>query len=71
MRSSATRKAPRCVVTGVHFFVGILAVSAAAQEKALPRVVLVGDSIRIGYAPVVAKLLDRGKAIVDQSESQR
>jgi len=29
----------------------------------LPKVVLVGDSIRIGYAPLVAKLLD-GKAIV-------
>jgi len=42
---------------------GILAVSAAAQEKHVPRVVLVGDSIRIGYAPFVAKLLD-GKAIV-------
>lgn len=45
------------------FFLGILALSAAAQEKHLPRVVLVGDSIRIGYAPFVAKLLD-GKAIV-------
>jgi lysophospholipase L1-like esterase len=42
---------------------GILVSSAAAQEKPLPRVVLVGDSIRIGYAPVVARLLD-GKAIV-------
>lgn len=44
-------------------FLGILVSSAAAQEKPLPRVVLVGDSIRIGYAPLVAKLLD-GKAIV-------
>ncbi len=41
----------------------ILVSSAAAQEKPLPRVVLVGDSIRIGYAPLVAKRLD-GKAIV-------
>ena len=41
----------------------MLAVSAAAQEKPLPRVVLIGDSIRIGYAPFVAKRLD-GKAIV-------
>lgn len=48
---------------GCAFFVGMLAVSAAAQEKHVPRVVLVGDSIRMGYAPVVAKLLD-GKAIV-------
>jgi lysophospholipase L1-like esterase len=44
-------------------FLGILVCSAAAQEKALPKVVLIGDSIRIGYAPLVAKLLD-GKAIV-------
>ena len=29
----------------------------------MPRVVLIGDSIRIGYAPLVAKQLD-GKAIV-------
>jgi lysophospholipase L1-like esterase len=41
----------------------ILVSSAAAQERPLPRVVLVGDSIRIGYAPLVAKRLD-GKAIV-------
>ncbi len=43
--------------------VGMMVASAAAQEKPLPRVVLVGDSIRMGYAPIVAKLLD-GKAIV-------
>jgi lysophospholipase L1-like esterase len=41
----------------------ILVSSAAAQEKHMPRVVLIGDSIRIGYAPLVAKQLD-GKAIV-------
>ena len=35
-----------------------------AQEPArLPKVVLIGDSIRIGYAPVVAKQLE-GKAVV-------
>ena len=45
------------------FVLGVLVSSAAAQEKHLPRVVLMGDSIRIGYAPFVAKLLD-GKAIV-------
>ena len=45
------------------FLLGVLAVSAAAQEKRLPRVVLLGDSIRIGYAPFVTKLLD-GKAVV-------
>jgi len=44
-------------------FMGILVSSAAAQEKPLPKVVLVGDSIRIGYAPLVATLLN-GKAIV-------
>ena len=44
-------------------FLGILISSAAAQEKALPKVVLVGDSIRMGYAPLVAKRLD-GRAIV-------
>jgi len=43
--------------------VGIMVASAAAQEKPLPRVVLVGDSIRMGYTPFVAKLLE-GKAIV-------
>jgi lysophospholipase L1-like esterase len=37
--------------------------SGAAQETSLPRVVLVGDSIRLGYAPLVAKRLE-GKAIV-------
>jgi lysophospholipase L1-like esterase len=37
--------------------------NAAAQDRTLPKVVLVGDSIRMGYAPLVAKLLD-GKAIV-------
>src|SRR5262245_33011621 len=41
----------------------LLVASVAAQEKPLPRVVLVGDSIRMGYAPLVAKRLE-GKAIV-------
>ena len=41
------------------FFLGILVLSAAAQEKPLPKVVLVGDSIRMGYAPFVAKLTRR------------
>jgi lysophospholipase L1-like esterase len=41
----------------------ILVANSAAQEKALPRVVLVGDSIRMGYAPLVAKQLE-GKAVV-------
>jgi len=41
----------------------MLVSSVAAQQTPLPRVVLIGDSIRLGYAPLVAKLLD-GKAIV-------
>jgi lysophospholipase L1-like esterase len=42
----------------------LLVTGAAAQEKqTLPKVVLVGDSIRLGYAPLVAKRLE-GKAIV-------
>ena len=42
-----------------------VSVPAFAQEKApeLPRVLLLGDSIRIGYAPLVAKKLD-GIAVV-------
>ncbi len=44
-------------------FLAILISSGGAQEKPLPKVVLIGDSIRIGYAPLVAKRLD-GKAIV-------
>lgn len=39
-----------------------LALSRAAEPH-LPRVVLHGDSIRLGYAPLVAKLLD-GKATI-------
>jgi lysophospholipase L1-like esterase len=44
-------------------FFAILISSGAAQEKPLPKVVLIGDSIRMGYAPLVAKLLE-GKATV-------
>jgi len=48
---------------GAVLFVAILVSSAIAQERRLPKVVLVGDSIRMGYAPLVAKRLE-GKAIV-------
>lgn len=41
----------------------ILVGSAAAQESPVPKVVLVGDSIRMGYAPFVAKRLE-GRALV-------
>ena len=44
-------------------FLLILVSSPAAQQKSLPKVVLIGDSIRMGYAPLVAKRLD-GKAVV-------
>ncbi len=37
--------------------------TAVAQERRLPKVVLLGDSIRMGYAPLVEKLL-AGKAII-------
>lgn len=44
-------------------FAMLMSAAAAAQEKPLPTVVLVGDSIRMGYAPLVARRLE-GKAIV-------
>jgi lysophospholipase L1-like esterase len=44
-------------------FLGMFVPSASAQELSLPKVVLIGDSIRLGYAPLVAKRLE-GKAIV-------
>src|SRR5215510_5349155 len=42
---------------------GMFVPSASAQEPSLPKVVLIGDSIRLGYAPLDAKRLE-GKAIV-------
>ncbi|HEX5270472.1 MAG TPA: hypothetical protein VFW33_08305 [Gemmataceae bacterium] len=45
----------------------VLAAAAPAQTE-LPTVVLVGDSIRLGYAPLVAKRLD-GKARVVSVEA--
>ena len=45
-------------------FVGLFSFGFAQPEKAdLPKVVLIGDSIRIGYAPLVGKKL-AGKATV-------
>ena len=52
------------------FLVWIMISGAAAREKPLPTVVLVGDSIRMGYAPFVAKLL-AGKAIVVSPRTER
>lgn len=44
-------------------FLAVLVTTSAAQDRPLPKVVLIGDSIRLGYAPFVAKLL-AGKASV-------
>ena len=44
-------------------FVLLLIAGVSAQEKPLAKVVLIGDSIRMGYAPLVAKRLE-GKATV-------
>ncbi|WP_254508493.1 SGNH/GDSL hydrolase family protein [Anatilimnocola floriformis] len=44
-----------------------LSAAASAQEK-LPKVVLIGDSIRMSYAPIVAKQLE-GKAVIVESKS--
>ena len=60
MRAKGDIMATRCWSALVF---AILVSSAIAQERPLPKVVLVGDSIRMGYAPLVAKSLD-GKAIV-------
>src|SRR5512135_3262286 len=57
----------------VGYFVPVRAVSAqrpprSAGPAQLPKVVLVGDSIRLGYAPIVARLLS-GKATVVSVEA--
>src|SRR4051794_38027700 len=43
-------------------------ITKADEPAKLPKVVLIGDSIRLGYAPTVAKQLE-GKAVVVQSKS--
>jgi lysophospholipase L1-like esterase len=48
-------------------FCVLLVSSSAAQEKSVPKVVLIGDSIRMGYAPLVAKLLDGRATVISQS----
>ena len=42
--------------------------SPAAEPEKLPKVVLIGDSIRMGYASTVAKKLE-GKAVIVQSKA--
>jgi lysophospholipase L1-like esterase len=57
------RRSSACGLLGSSLLV--LAAMAAAEEPkpSLPKVVLIGDSIRMRYTPIVAKLLD-GKAVV-------
>jgi lysophospholipase L1-like esterase len=64
------QKLPAFTLWGIALTVGVmgsLAIAAAAAgpatTQALPKVVLLGDSIREGYAPIVAELL-AGKATV-------
>src|SRR5947209_3922130 len=62
----------RTMLCRAFFTLGLLLTSAtwaAAQPKGdLPKVVLIGDSIRMGYAPLVAKRLE-GKAIIISSKA--
>jgi len=44
-------------------FLAVAPFASAAEPAKLPKVVLIGDSIRLGYAPTVAKKLE-GKAVV-------
>lgn len=52
----------------VLFFLLFPVMAQALPETALPRVVLIGDSIRLGYAPLVAKRL-AGKARIISPEA--
>ena len=51
----------------LSFLVSFGSTAAAQPAAPLPKVVLVGDSIRLGYAPLVARKLE-GKAIVSSPE---
>src|SRR5438105_6975611 len=48
---------------GLGLLLTLVAVMASGAAEPLPKVVLVGDSIRLGYAPLVAQRL-QGKAMV-------
>jgi lysophospholipase L1-like esterase/dienelactone hydrolase len=50
-------------LVGVSLLLALSPLASAQPAKELPKVVLVGDSIRLGYAPLVAKRL-AGKAVV-------
>ena len=55
-------------LTGILMLVFASMMDCSAQAiPELPRVVLIGDSIRLGYAPLVAKKLE-GKAVVISAE---
>lgn len=57
----------RLAVLLVLLGVILCSLSVSAQEpRALPKVVLIGDSIRLGYAPTVVKKLE-GKAVIVHS----
>lgn len=47
----------------------LLPIPAVAQDKVLPRVLLLGDSIRLGYASLVAKKLDGVAVVVSPKEN--
>jgi lysophospholipase L1-like esterase/dienelactone hydrolase len=61
----------RWITVALLFAAASLAIPLSARQPAkqeLPRVVLIGDSIRIGYAPLVARKL-QGKAVIISPES--
>src|SRR4029079_8996969 len=48
-----------------------LSIPAPAQlpKPALPRILLIGDSIRVGYAPMVTKKLAGGAEVISPAEA--
>ncbi len=70
----SSRLNPAIMGNAMQYFVAVLCllsvsvINCFAQTKAaLPRVVLAGDSIRLGYAPLVARKLE-GKAVIISAE---
>src|SRR5262245_42411889 len=61
-RPDMLRRAPLALVCSVFAAVPLAAQQPAGKSE-LPRVVLIGDSIRMGYAPLVAKRLE-GRAVI-------
>src|SRR5688572_10750333 len=56
-------KSALCFVLLVLASVSAASAQPQAESSRLPKVLLIGDSIRMGYAPIVARKL-AGKAIV-------